>query len=250
VTPFKNKHQKIKIPEFIAVGDIAGRFDELMNLIEKAPDVPLISLGDTNDRGPKSKEVHEYLMSREDSYTIFGNHEHMFYDFYRPLGSRGFYDRELWKAFNGGINTRWSYGEMPFYLNDSGAFEKGPIGVDMEAVNKTLDWFETLPWIIETEDCYLSHAALFKDLSIDRCLNEGKWAGDSYRMGTSILWNYPSFPKEREKFQIHGHHANDTPVWYGEKDSRWGVDLDTSRAGVLTGMHWPSKEIFISEYIS
>ena len=63
------------------IGDIAGRYDELMLLLAKMPEADLIvSVGDMVDRGPKSKEVIEFFMTNPKAYAIYGNHESMMYE--------------------------------------------------------------------------------------------------------------------------------------------------------------------------
>ena len=64
------------------IGDIAGRFDELMLLLAKMPEADkVILVGDMVDRGPKSKEVIEWAMNNPNVIAIKGNHEDMMVDF-------------------------------------------------------------------------------------------------------------------------------------------------------------------------
>ncbi len=63
-----------------AIGDIQGCYDSLLNLLEKIKFNPkkdeLWIAGDLVNRGPKSKEVLEYLYSIKDSIKIvLGNHD-------------------------------------------------------------------------------------------------------------------------------------------------------------------------------
>lgn len=70
----------------IAIGDIHGCFDALSTLIEKIPiedEDMIVTLGDHVDRGPRSREVLEWLIARESAgrlVALKGNHELMMID--------------------------------------------------------------------------------------------------------------------------------------------------------------------------
>lgn len=63
------------------VGDIHGRFDSFLALLDQANYDPasdvIYSVGDLIDRGPKSTEAVEFFTTQENVYTILGNHEYM-----------------------------------------------------------------------------------------------------------------------------------------------------------------------------
>lgn len=79
---------KVKIPEdkkIFFVGDIHGRYDELMDKL-KAVDFNmnediLISVGDLVDRGPKIKEVIELFNQKDNFYCVIGNHDNFLLNF-------------------------------------------------------------------------------------------------------------------------------------------------------------------------
>ena len=64
----------------LVVGDIHGRFNTLIELLDKANYKPdndiVVSVGDLVDRGPRSVEVVEFFASA-DRYAVRGNHEQM-----------------------------------------------------------------------------------------------------------------------------------------------------------------------------
>jgi serine/threonine protein phosphatase 1 len=65
--------------KFLAIGDIHGCPDQLLEILEKAkeyPDYKLIFLGDYIDRGPDSEKVLNILQN-EDTIFLQGNHENM-----------------------------------------------------------------------------------------------------------------------------------------------------------------------------
>src|SRR3990167_4499879 len=101
------------------VGDIAGRYDQLLALLKKMPDDEVISIGDMIDRGPKSKEVIEWFM--KNGKAILGNHEHMMLDFYR---NENYYEHDVWQQ-NGGSVTLTSFDPAERHR----AFEVVPIKV-------------------------------------------------------------------------------------------------------------------------
>lgn len=94
-----------EVKEYLIIGDIAGNYDPLLKLIEKAhkvyPKAIPFSLGDMCDRGPKSKDVILYF--KENGIALMGNHEHMLLDFYHE---NGFYDDDIWFYNGGGATAR------------------------------------------------------------------------------------------------------------------------------------------------
>jgi hypothetical protein len=67
--------------------------------------------------------------------------------------------------------------------------------------------------------------------------------------------------EEVEYFQVFGHNSSNIARWYSPlarqgneprykpEQKPYAVDIDTSNAKVLTGLHWPSMEIYQQEYI-
>ena len=66
----------------IFIGDIQGCFDEFIHLLQKCNyneiNDTLYLAGDVINRGPKSKEVLDYLCDHPDVGVVRGNHEHYF----------------------------------------------------------------------------------------------------------------------------------------------------------------------------
>ncbi len=111
----------------IAIGDIHGRFDLLECLMEAvfeqeatpASSTHLVFLGDYIDRGPRSKEVLDYLLwiSRWSSYRthfLLGNHEQLLLTFLDdPMMGPAWFDL-------GGRDTLDSYGvRAPFWRTNA-----------------------------------------------------------------------------------------------------------------------------------
>src|SRR3990167_9116336 len=122
------------------VGDIAGRYDQLLALLKKMPDDEVISIGDMIDRGPKSKEVIEWFM--KNGKAILGNHEHMMLDFYR---NGGYYEHGIWQ-WNGGSTTLTSFDPAERYR---------ACAVVPEIV---LSWVSKLPLYLEIDGYLISHS--------------------------------------------------------------------------------------------
>jgi hypothetical protein len=104
----------LKEKPLVAIGDIHGRVDLLLNMLEEIsrliPDSRIVFLGDLIDRGPASDHVldivHEYKQRRPDTELILGNH-----DFYLRECLRGTLtedDANKWLSW-GGIQTLESY---------------------------------------------------------------------------------------------------------------------------------------------
>jgi len=86
-----------------AIGDIHGNFLTMQALLKKLPigkDDKVIFLGDYIDRGPRSFEVLQYIMSNPQYIYLMGNHEEMFYLY---IENHHMYE-EIW-ARNGGKST-------------------------------------------------------------------------------------------------------------------------------------------------
>ena len=98
-----------------AVGDIHGCYDQLVELVNmidsdaQGREYKIIFLGDYIDRGPKSKQVIDYLMELDKGKHIFlkGNHEDMLVNAIVTESSIYLVDLHL---NNGGKETAQSYG--------------------------------------------------------------------------------------------------------------------------------------------
>lgn len=126
-----------------AIGDIHGCFDQFRTLFEvkiKARNEDrIILLGDYIDRGEKSREVIDYIMSLQengfDIITLLGNHEVMLLDAL-DLG-----DPSLW-LWNGGSETLRS-----FNINSLNELDQ-----------KYVSFFENLKWYYDYDKFLFVHA--------------------------------------------------------------------------------------------
>lgn len=217
------------------IGDIAGRYDELMLLLDKMPqDAEVISVGDMIDRGPKSKEVVEWFM--KNGRAILGNHETLCLDFYGKMDCPyNYYPANCW-SWNGGDATLVSFeGNVPA---------------------EVLTWMEHLPMYLEIEGCLVSHSfPLYSETLEEACdLGNSIYGRDEY----SIIWSRIP-PNRRDEYilQIAGHNSQWGLRWFEDDDGKYALCLDDSRkGGCLTGAYLPKGfkspdeiQIFQQDYL-
>ncbi len=114
--------------DMIVIGDVHGQYDALLELMDKLPQTKDICfVGDLIDRGPKSKEVINFV--RDNNYkTVLGNHEDFIEDY------------PLW-MYNGGGATIKSYGGLEEFLKAD-----------------VVGWINTLPLFIQYKEYLISHS--------------------------------------------------------------------------------------------
>lgn len=203
---------------FNIIGDIAGRYDELLSLLEKMPKADLtIAVGDLIDRGKNSKKVIEYFMNTPNTIAIRGNHEQMMID--TCQGEDGY----IWFV-NGGSETVRSYGEDYNIKN---------------IPEEHIKWLKSMPLYFETDNLFVSHAPItsFNQVPPQRFSQQAE----------SFLWRRTPPFDDLGKFLIYGHNGRFKEHFY--KDKSIGMCIDNSHAKQLLGVHWPTKEIFREDYI-
>lgn len=204
------------------IGDIAGRFDELMLLIDKMPEADLVlSVGDMVDRGPKSKEVLEWFMNTENAEALYGNHEDLF------MNGILNQDTWLWVQNGGGATLRSFMKEGQDSLNE--------VDVPTEIIN----WIKTRPMYFQTDDLFVSHAPV---------TNMKIVPPDPYVHDYFFIWNRYAPTKPQSKYMIYGHNGKFKRHKWGD-GSEFAMCIDNSHSGRLTGIHWPSREIFQQDFL-
>ena len=210
---------------FWIIGDVAGEFDALMELIEKLPkDAKLVFVGDLNDRGPKSKEVIEWVKN-SGHIALLGNHEHMFIDYIKSRIDPSYspqYDSDIF-LYNGGVQTLKSYlGRPTWRMSDN-------VNEDLKV---HLDWLDNLPLFFETEDVIVTHAPIFNS-DIGGFKNMSKF---------DAVWNRHCI-NPNKKFQFFGH--NGKYHRFQDRDNEYNsyaICVDDSHNKNLTAVNWPSLE--------
>jgi hypothetical protein len=195
------------------IADIAGRYEELMLLLQKMPQgEEIILLGDLNDRGPDSNKVIQWAIDNKIK-CVQSNHGQMMINAYNVWKMTG----NSWASWefnrNGGHQTLLSYG----------GFENIP--------ESHIQYLAKCPMYIETDDLILTHAPL-------------NHQEDPYK--ELDCWNRV-IPIRRSKFQIHGH--NSLMETYTDELGDYGMCLDDCFNNRLTGIHWPSKTIYTQDYL-
>lgn len=211
------------------IGDIAGRYDELHLLLMQMPQADLIlSVGDMVDRGPKSKQVVQWFMKEQKAgraEALYGNHEDMMVQGCTKGGSRDW-------MHNGGYQTLVSY------MNKKDYYERKD--VDGSIVTKShIEWLQKRPMYFQTDDLFVSHAPITSLKNIPK----NPHSRDFY-----FMWNRYEPSKPQDKFLINGHNGSLKEYKWG--DGRIiGMCIDDSYKQRLTGLHWPTKEIFQVDYL-
>jgi len=220
------------IPEKLriyVIGDIHGRFDLLAQLQAKieadantAGDLKIIQifLGDYVDRGPDSRAVVDFMLSRPpcgwDRICLKGNHETMVLKF---LDDENFLKK--WSR-SGGLETLHSYG--------AGLIEKmrdGDANKIQKKFRKNLtkahrQFFTHLKPSAEFGDYFFAHAGVRPGVDLDAQTED------------DLLWirkEFISSNKDFGKIVVHGH----TPVRQSEiLPNRINIDTGAWNSGQLT----------------
>lgn len=159
-----------------AIGDIHGEFDRLVKMVDHANSVnadTIIFTGDVCDRGMKSMECYDFLMTIPNAKFCMGNHDEFMLD--SPAGSQSY---KYWsKSY--GENTVKSYG------NRFDIYEKHRQFIKNDFVN----------YIIVGSHLFV-HAGINPHYRLkDNTSEDFLWIRDTFL-------NYP-FPMEY--FVVHGH---------------------------------------------
>lgn len=260
------------------IGDIAGNYKTLQALLAKMPPGTPVSVGDMVDRGPASKQVLEFF--KTNGLAVLANHEHMM--LHEFLGKKT-YEPGLW-LLNGGHATMTSFfpsEEAPFDSHGLYALGSqmnrwaGYYGRDFEDLDEALkanikkygdlvrclpqdimDWLSGLPKYLELEGpasspdgqtfqrIFISHAPRRPDWSLELVQTE-QWP----RLNEGLLWNRGSPRRINNSLQVYGHNSHREVYIHKDTSGIFGYCIDTSWAKKLTGIHWPTLEIFEQEYI-
>ena len=197
----------------LIIADVAGEYAALMELLKKVPNEKkenLIFVGDLNDRGPKSKEVIKFAMEASNAITLHSNHSDMLIDFCLKKGK---YEYGIWlDPRNGGQKTIRSY--------------KGTIPREVVA------WLSTRPMRYETENLLITHAPISPHPELE----------PDYKFGE--FWNRNIPVPIPGKLQVFGHCGRWGIRRFEDDGKLFAICIDQSYKKILTGMHFPSLELF------
>jgi serine/threonine protein phosphatase 1 len=249
------------IDDVTVIGDVHGCYKTLLALLDKIPEEHkkrICFAGDLIDRGPKSKEVVEFVIENGHD-CVAGNHELMMGDFkLRNYSVRNYSDNALWLG-NGGTDTRKSYCYPP---DATAPHMPGPVDEGLFVQHQL--WMKELPIYIEypnvkTPDgrhLVVSHSIIhpyWKNLhSEDKAryhhgANQTVWGRCFHKMKDQGFFNVIGHTPEEENPRIRKIYANiDTGAFIGyggwKKHKRGGL-------GKLTALHVPTMTVYQQECI-
>ena len=203
-----------------AIGDIHGRLDLFMILIERiredaarrpARRTRLVLIGDVVDRGPSSAELVNHLMrfgrQTERLIVLRGNHEQVMIE-----ALRGDLEAlQSWLRFGGEETLKsWGVRDESFggSLEDLYRAASVAIGPDVFL------WLNSLPFSYRSGDFFFVHAGIRPGVALDEQDPEDMlWIGDEFTSAT----------QEHEAIVVHGH----TICEHGPEILRNRIGLDT-----------------------
>lgn len=212
-----------------AIGDVHGRADLLQQTISEIDQHrnayptanPIeIMLGDYIDRGPRSNEVIELLISRhvhgQQTICLMGNHETYLLDFLKDPASL-----TEWQRY-GGLETLMSYGLAPS-LNPTPEDQKQLAASLAESLpGHHYDFLMTLPLSFDCGDYFFAHAGVRPGIALS-----DQRAEDLLLIREEFLLHKGDFGK----IVVHGH----TPVSEPEiHNNRINLDTGAFATGKLT----------------
>lgn len=204
-----------------AIGDIHGCFDKLVSLMDMI-DIDLkrdtlVFIGDYIDRGPRSKEVVDYLidLGRREPSVVFlkGNHELMLQHYLDGTDSATF-------LFNGGQAT------LDSYLRGCQKTQDYPIPA------AHLEFLESGRLYYETDKYIFVHAGLSENISLEK---QNEW--DMLWLRDEFIYSDFDFGKR----VIFGHTAFRAPLIL---DNKIGIDTGAVYGNKLTCVELPAVRFF------
>lgn len=218
---------------YFVIGDSAGQFKTLMELVKQLPsDANIILLGDEMDRGPDSNKIVEWALENQQKVqTILSNHSHMMLDYLTNKSEH--YGDHCWLG-NGGNATLRAYNNIvpQAHLN---FLASRPSKIELE-IGENKYWishaFPTAHWLNHADE---PEPPLFSALMEDRLWNR----------------NYPIM-HARYSMAICGHNSHfGLRSWsVGNVSGKtYGQCIDTSRNSILTALHLPSMKTYEQKYI-
>ncbi|MDD2693594.1 MAG: metallophosphoesterase [Candidatus Gracilibacteria bacterium] len=215
------------------IGDVHGCYDELLELCEKIglqDEDHLYFTGDIINKGPKSREVVEFVRNRPNTWSVIGNHE--YFAFADAV------DVDAMLHLESGHKT-WIKNSLPKFSD-----------LQIELAEHR-EWILSLPKIIETDDFILVHGGFHPDHGIDTPIEiatlirlheekpwydfytgtkkiiYGHWAVDGLRIRKNTIGldsgcvfggHLTAYCLESEEYwQVHAHHIYKIPAdWKGK----------------------------------
>lgn len=249
------------------IGDIAGNYKTLRALLKKMPKGEFVSLGDMIDRGPRSKEVLDFIMAN--GQAVLGNHEHLLIDridsenkiYNGHKQTTPYYPSHVWFN-NGGLTTMESF--CPGF--DSLYMKNSTIKISSLVDPKYVLWLKTLPFYLTGADYFLSHAPKNPQIKLEESNDLGggfffQRFVPEFKTEASLLWHRGDPAPMDGKIQVYGHNSYPAVLFHTinqpqgviqsqlDNSKIFAIGIDTSANRVLTGLHLPSMTIYQQDYI-
>jgi serine/threonine protein phosphatase 1 len=241
-----------------AIGDVHGDIVALKTLLARLPTLDdldtLVFLGDYIDRGPRSKDVIEFVREVQQRapmkvVTLRGNHE----DGWLRVAAGG------WPEFvlppgNGCLAAYRSYVGVPYKEGEfPGKDEVHALKTGSFFPPEHLEWMQKLEYFYEDDHAIYVHAGLVEQ--------DGKFIHPKDTENVALLlWvrTIKFFTEYRGKLVVVGHTSTDnlppelssfTPedpldMWVG--DSVIAVDTGCGKGGFLTCVELPARKVYES----
>lgn len=216
----------------LVISDIHGCYDELIAILTKVNYVPqedkLIILGDMIDRGKKSKQVVEHILSLQKKHNVIvigGNHEDMFLQWLDEP-----FDRNHIYGSNGGWETIESYCKPHHVYGKTSKVKQ----VIHKYYKEHISFFRTLVNYTEDDHYIFVHAGI--DFKLENWRDTPKEYARGVRekfferrntSGKSIVFGHTPTP-----FLHYGENRDNTDVWISG-DGKIGIDGGCSMGGQL-----------------
>jgi serine/threonine protein phosphatase 1 len=213
------------------VGDIHGRCAQLLNLLDmlpREPQEPLVFLGDLIDRGPDIPGCvkHVIELCREDPDHIVclrGNHEQMLLDFIDRSGA-------IWMTpATGSERTFEQYTGQALRVQKESDLDEARELLTKNIPPEQVDFFRSLPFYHEDDHALYVHAGL----------DHGKHPRES--SPHELMWSRDMefYKNYRGKPCVFGHTPTPLLPWRG-RWGRHGIYLFNSAIGIDTGYNLQS----------
>lgn len=188
----------------IIIGDIHGCYKTLIALVEKLPKgVPIISVGDLIDRGPRNRDVINWIRSNNIPCVV-GNHEIL-------MCSKQFSERQVW-MMNGGRATTQEYETLPLLERDFSNYLRGhkEYGFDQDAFDKDAEWMNSLPWYLEFKDIKNEKG---RYLIVSHTTIADIWSKKDHVNREDVVWQRRNMPPQiKGAFNVYGHTPVSKPI--------------------------------------
>lgn len=199
--------------KYVAISDIHGHRDELQALMGHLKhevdfnEAHFVFLGDYVDGGKDVRNVIEDCMAYEKLYPhwtfLYGNHEDMMLDALRHKSVK-YHDYYQWYG-QGGKETARSY-----YPEGLTPYEMALIKPSDYIPTDHLDWIESRPSVLETEEFIFVHAGLLPNHTVeqtpleDRLWIRSKFYNSRYDWGKRVIFGHTFMEQPFVRFNMIG----------------------------------------------